>query len=195
MDRHMAYAGVSVVLAGLLGFSWAKGGTALNADEPKAIERDIALVDMNKIFAAHKGLQAKNEEFRREALAAQEKHKALIESGKQLQDELKRHKQGTAEHDRIAKELQQKADTWKKFQEETQKHLQEQNMANLLSTYQLINEEIQRIAEARGYRLVINFSSDPVDSKDMAKAVQTMNRSVLYQKDLDITEEVMQAFN
>ncbi|HEY2249846.1 MAG TPA: hypothetical protein VGH74_02255, partial [Planctomycetaceae bacterium] len=64
MDRHMMYAGVSVVLAGLLGFSWAKEGTALNADEPKAIERDIALVDMNKIFAAHKGLQAKNEELK-----------------------------------------------------------------------------------------------------------------------------------
>jgi hypothetical protein len=41
----------------------------------------------------------------------------------------------------------------------------------------------------------MNFSSDPVDSKDMAKAMQTMNRYVLYQKDLDITEEVMQAFN
>jgi len=195
MDRHMMYAGVSVVLAGLLGFSWARGGGALSADEPKSTERDIALVDMNKIFAGHKGLQAKNEEFKREASAAQEKGKSFVDAGKVLQDELKRHKPGTAEYDRIAKELKEKADTWKKFQEETQKHLQEQNMANLLSTYQLINEEVQRIAESRGYRLVINFSSDPIDAKDTAKAMQTMSRYVLYQKDLDITEDVIQAIN
>jgi len=195
MDRNMTYAGVSVVLAGLLGFSWAKQGGALNADESKATDRDIAVVDMTKIFAVHKGLQAKNEEIRREVMESQEKLKALVDSGKHLKDELARHKQGTAEHNRIAKELQEKADAWKKFQEETQKHLQEQNSANLLSTYQLVNDEIQRIAEARGYRLVMNFSSDPVDAKDTAKVMQTMSRYVLYQKGLDITEEVIEALN
>src|SRR5436190_9782734 len=125
MDRHMMYAGVSVVLAGLLGFSWAKGGGALNADEPKASDRDIAVVDMNKVFASHKALQAKNEEWKRDAEAAQEKGKSFLDAGKLLQEELKRHKQGTAEHTRIAKELQEKADGCKKFQEATQTRLQE----------------------------------------------------------------------
>jgi len=195
MDRHMMYAGVSVVLAGLLGFSWARGGAALNADEPKVNDRDIAVVDINKIFASHKGLQAKNEELKREAEAAQEKGKAFLVAGNRLQEDLKRQKPGTAEHNRIAKELQEKADGWKKFQEETQKHLGEQNMANLLSTYQLINDEIQRIAEARQFRLVINFSSDPIDQKDTAKGIQILNRQILYQSGLDITEEVIQAVN
>jgi Skp family chaperone for outer membrane proteins len=195
MDRHTMYAGVSVVLAGLLGFSWARGGGALNADEAKANDRDIAVVDMNKIFANHKGLQAKNEELQREGLVAQEKGKILIETAKQLQDDLKRHKQGTAEFDRISKELQAKADAWKKLAEETQKHVQEQNLANLLSVYQLINEEIQRIAEARHFRLVINFTSEPVEQKDPAKAALILNRQILYQNGLDITEEVIQAVN
>jgi Skp family chaperone for outer membrane proteins len=195
MDRHMMYAGVSVVLAGLLGFSWARGGGALNADEPKASDRDIAVVDMNKVFATHKGLLAKNEELKREGESAREKLQFLVDSGKHLQEEQKRHKQGTAEHNRIAKELLEKADAWKKLAEETQKRLGEQNTANMLSTYQSINDEIQRIAEARQFRLVINFSSEPVDQKDTAKAMQIMSRQILYQNGLDITDDVIQAIN
>ena len=195
MDRQMAYAGVSVVLAGLLGFSWGKGGGALNADEPKANDRDIAVVDMNKIFASHKGLQVKNEELQREGARAQEKLKALLDSGKQLQDELKRHKQGTAEFDRVARELQGKADAWKKLAEESQKHFQEQSLTNVLSIYQSVNDEIQRIAEARHFRLVINFSSEQVEQRDISKAALILNRQILYQSGLDITDEVIQAFN
>jgi Skp family chaperone for outer membrane proteins len=195
MDRHMMYAGVSVVLAGLLGFSWAKGGGALNADDAKPKEHDIAVVDMNKVFTSHKGLLAKGEELQREGKSAQEKLQGFVEAGKQLQEELNRHKQGTSEHNRIARELQQKADAWKKFAEETQKRLQEQSMSNMLSTYKTVNEEILRIAEARNFRLVINFSSDPVDQKDTAKGMQILGRQILYQNGLDITEEVIQAVN
>ena len=49
--------------------------------------------------------------------------------------------------------------------------------------------------EARQFRLVINFSSDPVDQKETAKAMQMMSRQILYQNGLDITEEVIQAVN
>ncbi len=195
MDRNMMYAGVSMVLAGLLGFSWAKGGTALNAEEPKAVERDIALVDMNKVFASHKGMQAKNEDLKREAEDAQEKGKALFESQQKIQEDLKRAKQGSAEQSKLQKELQEKNIAIQKFQIETRRHLEELNMSNTLSVYKLINDEIQNIAEARGYRLVINYSSDPVDPKETAKGIQTISRYVLYQKDLDITEEVIQALN
>ena len=195
MDRHLLHLGVSVVLAGLLGFSWARGAGGLNADEPKAADRDIAVVDMNKIFASHKGLMAKNEELRRDGESVREKLQGYLDSGTQLQQELKRHKQGTAEHTRIAKELKEKADAWKKLSEETRKRLNEQNLANMLSTYQLINDEIQRIAEARNFRLVINFSSDSVDQPEAAKAMQIMSRQILYQNGLDITEDVIQAVN
>src|SRR5262245_30887345 len=42
MDRNTIYAGVSVVLAGLLGFTWAQGRGALSADEPKPVAGEIA---------------------------------------------------------------------------------------------------------------------------------------------------------
>ena len=108
MDRNMAYAGVSVVLAGLLGFSWAQGRAALVADEPKPMTQDIAVVDMVKVFENHKGFQKRNEEFKQAGEKAQERLKSLAEKGRQLQEELGRQKAGSADYARVEKELLEK---------------------------------------------------------------------------------------
>ena len=195
MDRHMMYAGVSVVLAGLLGFSWAKGGGALGADEAKTAAHDIAVVDINKVFASHKRLLEKSEDLKRDAERARDEAKTLYEAAMKLQEELKLQKPGSVAHARITKELQEKGVEMQKFQQDTQKKFAEKQTANFLASYQSINEEVLRIAEARGFRLVINFSSEPVDQKETAKAMQIMSRQILYQNGLDITEEVIQAVN
>jgi len=197
MDRNMTYAGVSVVLAGLLGFTWARRGETLNADDARAAGalQEIAVVDLSKIFAGHKAFLAETEDLKRDAERAQEEGKALYSAGIKLGEELKLHKQGTAEHTRIAKELKEKADAFKKFNEETQKRMAEKQAGMALKYYSSINEEIQRIAAARGFKLVVNFASDPIDPKDLSKAMQVMNRQVLYQNGLDITEDVLQAVN
>lgn len=84
MDRNMIYAGVSVALAGLLGFTWAQGRGALHADEPKSVAGEIAVVDMSKIFNAHKGLLARMEEVNRDGQRAKEEAKAIYDAARQL---------------------------------------------------------------------------------------------------------------
>lgn len=195
MDRNMIYAGVSVALAGLLGFTWAQGRGALHADEPKSVAGEIAVVDMSKIFNAHKGLLARMEEVNRDGQRAKEEAKAIYDAARQLQDELKVHKPGSAEHNRIQKEIVEKGQEMKKLQEETQKRLSQEQAHVYLTTYQSVTEEVQRIAEARGFKLVLNFSSEAVDAKDLNKTMQILSRQVLYQSGLDITDDVLQAVN
>jgi Skp family chaperone for outer membrane proteins len=197
MDRNTIYAGVSVVLAGLLGFTWAKGGNTLNADEARAAgaAQEIAVVDLSKVFAGHKAFLDESADLQREVERAKEDSKAMLSAGNRLGEELKLHKQGTAEHNRIAKELKEKADAFKKFNEESQKRLTEKQAGMTLKYYYSINEEVQRIAVARGIKLVVNYGSDPIDPKDLSKMMQVVNRQVLYQNGLDITDEVLQAVN
>jgi len=196
MDRNMIYAGASVILAGLLGFSWARGGGTLNAEESRAAApQEIAVVDLAKVFAGYKAFQSDNEELKREVQHVQEESRAMLATGNKLGEELKLHKQGTAEHTRILKEIQAKADAFKKHNEESQKHLTEKQATLNLKNYYAVNEEIQRIAAARGFKLVVNYASDPIDPKDLSKTMQVLNRQVLYQNGLDITEDVLQAVN
>ena len=211
MDRNTIYAGVSVVLAGLLGFTWAQGRSALSADEPKSVGGEIAVVDIARVFKGHKRFLARGEEFKREMERAGEDAKTMLDAARQLQEELKRHKPGSAEHGRIQKELQEKAVDLKKFQDDLQKHMIHEQQQISLATYQSIVDEVQRIAESRGFKLVLNFSSEPIDAKEdnaglqdktmqmiQAQAMQTnqvLSRQVLYQNGLDITDDVLQAVN
>ena len=195
MDRNMIYAGSAIVMAGLLGFSWGKDGGGLNADDSKPAMHDVAVVDMNKVFASHKVLIAKNEELKHELEKAQESLKAMTDAGQKLKADLEGAKKGSAEFQRIERELQQKVLEWKKLNDEAQKKIAEANATNLLVTYQNVSEEIQRIADARGFKLVINFAAEPVDTKDPRKWQQVSNRQVIYQNGIDITEDVINAVN
>jgi Skp family chaperone for outer membrane proteins len=195
MDRNLMYASAAIVMAGLLGFNWGKGGGGVHADDARPAVQEIAVVDLNKVIAGHKKAQALNEELKREAERVQEELKVLIEAGQKLKTELDAAKKGSAEFQRIEQEMRKKADAFKKFQEESQRKLQETNAANLMNVYKEINEEVARIAESRGFRLVINFSSESLDQKDPQKRMMILNRQVLYQNGLDITDDVISAFN
>lgn len=195
MDRNMIYAGACVVLSGLLGFSWAQGRSALNADEAKAMTSDIAVVDLGKVLDGHKRLTAKREEVKREFQSAKDSLESLGESGKKLQEELKSQKPGSAEHNRIQKELQEKALAMQKFQKDTMQTLQLEEAEAYQTTYRQVVEEIQRISEARNLRLVLRYQPDNSDSKDPKKLLESLQRQVLYQNGLDITDEVLQAVN
>lgn len=192
MTRNWKFATALIVLASLLAFSWAHGRGILNADEPKAGMHDIALVDINKIYARHQSFVDQADELKREAQRTQEELKAGLEKVKELTEELKSHKAGTAQHDRIQKELKERGAEWQKASEEARKRLDEKQATMTLSILKSINETIQRTAEARGIKLVLNYSSQPLDLKNIR--TQSGNY-VLYQGGLDITDDVLQALN
>jgi Skp family chaperone for outer membrane proteins len=195
MDRNMVYAGVSVVLAGLLGFTWAQERGAVSADEPRPISQDVAVVDMVKVFENHKGFQKRSEELKQMAEKAKEKLKRIAEEGQRLKDELGRQKAGSAEFTRIQKELNEKAAEFQRVQKEQTEQLQKEQTDGINATYRDIVDEIQRIAEKRGLRLVLRSQGEIPDATNPQKLAESVNRQILYQSGLDITDEVIQAFN
>ena len=42
---------------------------------------------------------------------------------------------------------------------------------------------------------MLNYSSEPIDAKDLSKTMQVLSRQVLFQSGLDITDDVLQAVN
>lgn len=195
MDRNLAYAGVSVVLAGLLGFTWAQGRGALSADEPRPMTQDIGVVDMIKVYENHKGFQKRSEDFKQASLKAQQKLKTIADAGQKLKDELAGQKPGSAEFARIQKELAEKGNEFQRVQKEQAEQLQKEQTEAISVTYKDIVEEIQRIAEKRGLRLVLRSQGDVTETLNPQKLAESVNRQVLYQNGLDITDEVLQAFN
>jgi Skp family chaperone for outer membrane proteins len=195
MDRNMVYAGISLVLAGMLGFTWAQERGAVSADEPRPISQDVAVVDMVKVFENHKGFQKRSEDLRQTTDKAKEKLKIIAEAGQRLKQELERQKPGSAEFARIQKELNEKASEFQRVQKEQTEQLQKEQTDAINVTYRDIVDEIQRIAEKRSLRLVLRSQGEIPDATNPQKLAESVNRQVLYQNGLDITDEVIQAFN
>jgi Skp family chaperone for outer membrane proteins len=193
MNRPSAPAIVVPLLALLLGYSWAHRPASGQGDRPHL---DIALVDMVKLFNADKDYVAQREELQKEVAEAQktlqEKQQALL----QLQEEGRKAKPNSEEQKRIGEELRQKARDAEMFrQNHVNKVLETEKNLNI-KTWRTINERIQRFADDRGIRLVVRYTSQPVDdSKSPQEVLALINQDVVYQNGLDVTEDILQTLN
>jgi Skp family chaperone for outer membrane proteins len=195
MNRNMIYAGSAIVMAVLLGFSWGKGESRVNADDDKAAAGNFAVVDLAKVYAAHKKLRDKSEDLRRNSEQLTKEMQEYQATGLKLQQEYQNTKKGTPRAKEIEDEVKKTTESYNKLYLDTLK-LQKANLDNVMEAYVDINEEVTKIARDRGYRLVLNFSSEPVvHQKDPQKRQLLLSRQVLHANGIDITDEVISAFN
>lgn len=195
MQRNSPVALLAVVLALLLGYSWAPRGGAARA-EPKFDGSTIALVDMLKLFNAHKGYTGRRDELQKEITEAQQTFNAKAASIRKLEEEGKSARQGSEEHKRLAEEWRTKMKDLETFRREKLQRLAEEEKQLNIKTFQEIVEQIEKYSEAHGLRLVVRYSSDPLDdSKNPQEVLGLVNQFVVYQRGLDITEEIIASLN
>jgi Skp family chaperone for outer membrane proteins len=90
-------------------------------------------------------------------------------------------------------QLIQKQKEAQEFQfSETTKY-QKQEAELYLETYRRVSPEIANYAQEHGINLVVHHQIDPPNPNDPYAAWQTLNRVVLYENKLDITEEIIAA--
>ncbi|HBH54648.1 MAG TPA: hypothetical protein DDY91_22415 [Planctomycetaceae bacterium] len=194
MNRHSVSTLAVPLLALLLGYSWAQK-PQVSGQEDRA-KLDIALVDMVKLFNADKDYTAQREELQKEVAEAQktlqEKQQALL----QLQEEGRKAKPNSEEQKRIGEELRQKARDAESFRQNHVNKVLETEKSLNIKTWRTINERIQRYADDRGIRLIIRYTSQPVDdSKTPQEILALINQDVVYQNGLDVTEDILQTLN
>jgi Skp family chaperone for outer membrane proteins len=58
-----------------------------------------------------------------------------------------------------------------------------------------VEKAVRNIAAQRELRLALRFSSEALNDKDRKSVLQTVNRPIVFQDQLDITDEVIKALN
>lgn len=195
MGRQVASPIVVAVLAALLGYTWAQGPGLRGADDAKPPNFPVAVVDMGKVFNGFKQLSERKEELQRQNQKVEEQIKTRVEELTQLQEEAKGHKEGSPEHKRIVKEFQTKNRDFEIFRREQQRIVLEAQTKMLLWAYEKVAEQVQQYADDRGIKLVLTYNEIPREGKNPQEIINGLNRAVVYQNALDITEEILQAMN
>ena len=155
----------------------------------------VATLDLTKVFKNHEGFQNRSNKMRAEVEEAEQQLKGQRDSYMAQKQELDRHKKGTEEYDRLAAELAKLTETLNAQVNRQKETFLAQEAEIYIEIYDQIGAAIEALAEKRGFQLVLRFNGDPVDRTKPAEVLKELNKSVLYQHGIDITNDILEMVN
>ena len=155
----------------------------------------VALLDLARIFQNHAKFKQKSDVLRHEVEQAERElktRKAELEAAaNQLAALPKESSQAKKLEEQIALDTAEVTAHVNK----QKRDFFEQEAAMYYDAYKEVMAEVERYAKARGINLVMRFNSDPYNANDPTALQKELNKAVLYQEGIDITDEILQAVN
>jgi Skp family chaperone for outer membrane proteins len=188
---------ISVVSCGLLCVALAPAAAqapAARRPAPRtaAAPSSVAVVDISLIFKQHDGFKQRMEQMKQQVQAVEDQLKARHQDFESRRQKLATFRAGSEEYKRGEEELarlqaQLQADTQLK-----RKEFLEQEARVYYEVYTEVSKEIEAFASSHGISLVLRFSADDIDPADRASVLQGVNRPVVFQRNLNITYDILE---
>jgi Skp family chaperone for outer membrane proteins len=154
----------------------------------------IALIDMAKIFKNSRTFEKGRQSLLDGELGeAQETAKSMYNALLQMKKELDQTERGAEERAGLEAKMKVKAAEYEKFRVELQRNLAKAEAKIYVEVYESAASEVAAYAREHSIDLVIRFNADPLEKEDPAKVMSGMNRQVIYENGLDITDEIIAA--
>ena len=190
----LAGAALAVVALAVLGrSSWLQG-----AQDPALFRPStrVALVDLTKVFAEHTAFKGKVEAMRGEVEEAEKELKARKEEIDKAAAALETLPMGSEKRAEAEKKAALDMQTLQVGVNSQKAKFMEQEAQIYLETYESVLAIIDAYAAEQRIDLVLRFNSDKPDLRQNLQGVmQHLNRQVLYQKGIDLTDEIVRRTN
>lgn len=160
-------------------------------EEPRSTR--VALIDMGKIFKISRSFEKKRDSLKAEIEESTTKFKSLQEKLQQLKKEHDSADQGSEEKASLERQLKTKAAEFEKLRGEEQRRFLKAEAQIYLEVYEDICTVTSTYAREHEIDLVIRTNSEPLEKDDPTKMLTGMNRIVIYENSLDITDEIIAA--
>jgi len=190
MNQKLLLAALAVVLLVLAVENLSQGTPA----EPVPVY-PVAMLDLTKVFKQHERFAERAEKMRQEVAAAESTLKAQRDAYASLTHQLESLKRGTDEHRRIDAELKKTAETLNAEVKREKEAFLLQEATIYVETYDEIQAAVRHYADEHGIKLVLRFNGDPVNREKPAEVLKELNKSVIYQAGIDITNDVLEMVN
>jgi Skp family chaperone for outer membrane proteins len=163
-------------------------------DEPvkAAPSRSVALIDLTRIFNSHARFKKLSDALRKDVEAAERAFNARNATLQAANAALAMLPAGSAEAVTLKAQVDKETATLQADVQIQKKDFFEQESAIYLEIYHEITKEVTRYAEARSIKLVMRFNSEKPNPNDPQSIQKELNKAVLYQKGLDISDQILQ---
>jgi len=195
VKKLVVQATVFVLFAGLVSSAALGDG---NASRPAdASPHRIALIDMARVFKNYKKFEAMRDELKGELTKSEERFKAMAETVKQEQTQLKGYKEGSEEYSRIEKSILTHTTQMQAFQKSQQRDLIRKEAQIYKTIYLEVSDAVEKYARHFNFTLVLRFSADELSGQENPEDVMRgLNRQVVYYRPSeDITDAICTFLN
>jgi Skp family chaperone for outer membrane proteins len=166
-------------------------GMPLHAGNPPG----VAVVDVKRIFREDAEFKVGFEKLRNELEAYQKQSVIRQTEIASLQQKLQAMKPGSAERDKAQLLLARLQTELNLTNERRQQEFMRREAALYGDTYAKITEAVSRHAKAHGIGLVVRSDQEEIDPNNNKSVLGAVNRIVVYQENLDITDAILEAMN
>lgn len=166
------------------------------AEKPAAKPCDVAVIDIGKVFKEHIEFKKAMDLLKAEMVAFQEKGQARHKELQDLAEAAKSNfKKGSEPLEQEERKLQRLANELQIESASKQKQIMAEEAKVYHRIYNDVSEKTIGYARAKGIRIVLRFNSDSIDPDDRNSVLAGVNNSIVYQDNLDITDEIIRRVN
>ena len=153
----------------------------------------VALVDLQEVFDSHLSFKAKREELQEQLRAAD---RDLAAKRKQIDErslELRELNPSSSDYMKREKQLAQQMADLQVQAHQTKKQFMQREALHYFAAYNEIVSAVSQVADQYGIALVLRFDSAAIDPSQPSAVAHGMSRTVVVQRNLDITQPVVNA--
>lgn len=171
-------------------------GTALPAQQPSGGPGLVTVLDVAKVFENHAAFKANMESLKTEVTQFQksirEKVTVLTEKRQKL---AQNYKVGTPEFKQAEISLATEESNLKTKTQQTERDYMNKEAQLYYNTYLQVQSVVTTFANKNNITLVLRFDSSPIDQTNRASVSAGVNRFIVYQNSLDITDFIIKEVN
>jgi Skp family chaperone for outer membrane proteins len=192
MKTHLFLA-ASITAASFWGVSCAFGQAAGTA--PSRHGTSVAVIDVSHVLKNHQRFKQTMDGIKKEIEAFEQRlqdDRATIAS---KSDQLKELGVGSARYKALEEEIARLHTQFRLETSRKRKEILEREASVFHNAYREIEEQVTAFANQYGIDLVLRFQSESVDPTKRESVYREVNRGVVFQRKLDITQHILDELN
>jgi Skp family chaperone for outer membrane proteins len=155
----------------------------------------VAVIDVAYVFKNYERFNQQLEAIKREIEAFENDLRKQQQAFGDLAEQLKQYTPESPEYKRIDAEATRKRINLQADAAMKKKQILEKEAKSYYDAYQIIQGAVKSLAERYNIGLVLRFDREEMTPSNRASVLKGVNRAVVYQRNLDITDLVLETIN
>lgn len=154
---------------------------------------DLAVVDLGLLFKKDVKFNEQMEAMRRGVEDAEEVATTMREALEVRKNKLPELVVGSDEYKKAKSLISIETSQLTAYEKEKKQEFMSRESLNYHECHQRIMKLIERHCEVYGTRCVLRFTREAIDANDPQSILKNINRSILYEKNIDITDAIIES--